>query len=269
MEKGELLGKGMTAEVYKWGQDKVLKLFSGDYKEEWIRREAEIGRRIYEAGVPSPAVFEMVDIDGRKGIIFERIPGRTVVGSLMAEPWKYMSFIRKMAHFQYEIHKRSAEGLPTQKERFRSTIMRSSELLGDRMDRILDYLDSLPVGSSICHGDFYLSNIMLTDKGMVAIDWSSGHIGDPSGDVARTCIIINSPAVPPGVPGFFSGMASFPRYMTYQAYLNEYIRVSKARTEDIDAWLLPVAAAKLRDNFPGEKKWLLGIIDERLARLGG
>jgi hypothetical protein len=26
MNKGKLLGKGMTAEVYEWGQDKVVKL---------------------------------------------------------------------------------------------------------------------------------------------------------------------------------------------------------------------------------------------------
>lgn len=29
MQKGSMIGKGMTAEVYEWGQDKVLPLNNG------------------------------------------------------------------------------------------------------------------------------------------------------------------------------------------------------------------------------------------------
>lgn len=267
MEKGELLGKGMTADVYKWGQDKVLKLFLDNYSEEWVKYEAEIGRKIHEAGVPSPAVFEIMEIDGRKGIIFERVFGKTLTGIILKQPWMFSSFVYQMARFQYSIHKQSTDGIPSQKERFTRTITLSSKILGDKISKILDYIDRLPDRDSICHGDLYLSNIINSNNKLVAIDWSSGYRGDPSGDVARTCLIINSPAVLPGTPDIMSAMTKFPKSLTLWTYLNEYMRISKIKFEDIDAWILPVAAAKLKDKIPGEEKWLLKIINKRLGQL--
>jgi len=268
MEKGELVGKGTTAEVYKWGQDKVLKLYLRNYKEEWVKYEAEIGQKIHEAGVSSPAVFDMVEIDGRKGIIFERVFGKTFTGMIFQQPWLFSSCVYQMARFQNNINKQHCtNGIPSQKEKFTRTISLSSGILGDKVKKILDYIDRLPDRDNICHGDMYLSNIIDSGNKLVAIDWSGGYRGDPSGDVARTCLIINSPAMLPGTPGILAEMSKFPKALTYNTYLNEYLRVSKTRFEDIDAWILPVAAAKLKDRIPGEEKWLMKIINKRLEQL--
>lgn len=267
MNKGELLGKGMTAEVYKWGEDKVLKLFLEGFKEEYINLEASNGKKLHEAGVPSPEVFDIVEIDGRKGIIFERILGNTMTDAFIKEPWKFINFIKQMSRFHSEIHKFSASDIPTQKERLEKTIRRSSEILGDRLDKILNYVDSLPGGNTICHGDFYLSNIMISGKKLVAIDWMSGYRGDPASDIARTYMMINTHATIPGTPHFMTSMADFPKSMTYKIYLNEYLKNSNIDTKRIDAWMLPVAASRLKDWVPGEKKWLMGIIDKRLKQL--
>ncbi len=266
MEKGELLGKGMTAEVYRWGQDKVLKLYLKNFPEELIKHEAEIGQKIHEAGVSSPAVFDIVEVEGRKGIIFQRIFGKTVTSMIAREPWLFYSFVKKMAEFHYKIHKHSTDGIPSQKEKFAQAITLSSKILGDRMKKILDYIDGLPEGDSICHGDFYLSNIIVSNGKFAAIDWTGGYRGDPSGDVARTCLIIDSPAELPGIPDFVVALSSFPKWLTYRTYLDEYQRVSKMKFENIDAWMLPVAAAKLKDRIPGEEKWLMKIIDKRLGQ---
>jgi hypothetical protein len=150
MNKGELLGKGMTAEVYAWGQDRVLKLYLENYREEWIRREADIGQRIHDAGVPSPAVYEMVEVDGRKGVIFQRIYGKTAVGLLASRPYLFCDYVFQMAGFHYKIHQYSADGIPSQKERLSSLIRLSSDLLGSyKVKRILSYLDRLPVGELV------------------------------------------------------------------------------------------------------------------------
>ncbi len=267
MEKGELLGKGMTAEVYKWGQDKVLKLFRDNYSEEWVKFEAEIGQKVHEAGVSSPNVFETVEIDGRKGIIFERIPGKTLTGIILKQPWLYGNCLYQMARFHNSIHKHFSNSIPTQKEKFTRVISRSSEILGDKVAKILDYVDRLPDGDNICHGDMYLSNIINSNNRLVAIDWSSGYRGDPAGDVARTCLIINSAAVLPGTPDIMAAMLKFPKSLTCHTYLNEYMRLAEIEYKDIEAWILPVAAAKLKDKIPGEEKWLMKIIDKRLEQL--
>jgi uncharacterized protein (TIGR02172 family) len=266
MEKGELLGKGMTADVYKWGQDKVIKLFKEGYREEWIKREAAIGRKIHEAGVPSPAVFDMVEIDGRRGIILQRIFGKSMLALLVKEPWRFLSLVQQLAGFQQKIHEFSTEGLPSQKERFSQVIALSSGILGDKAKKIIEFVDTLPEGDSICHGDLYLGNIMVSNDKLVAIDWSSAYRGDPSGDVARTCLLINTPAVPPGIPDIVGTMSTFPKWMTCRLYLNEYIRASKDKLENLDAWMLLVAAARLKSRIPGEEKWLMEIIDKQLKQ---
>jgi thiamine kinase-like enzyme len=172
-----------------------------------------------------------------------------------------------MARFQNSIHKHSSNSIPTQKEKFTRVISCSSEILGDKVAKILDYVDRLPDGDNICHGDMYLSNIINSNNKLVAIDWSSGYRGDPAGDVARTCLIINSAAVLPGTPDMMAAMLKFPKSLTCRAYLDEYMRLAKIEYKDIAAWILPVAAAKLKDRIPGEEKWLMKIINKRLEQL--
>lgn len=267
MNKGDLLGRGKTAEVYKWGEDKVLKLYFPYCEEEWINREIQITQKVHEAGVPSPAVFDEVEVDGRKGVVFQRIFGKTMMSALETEPWAFFDYVHQMIAFHYKIHKYSTEGIPSQKEKFTFSIKCSSKILGDKVKKILDYVDTLPEGSSICHGDLYLSNVLVSNSKLVAVDWSGGYRGNPLGDVARTCLIIDSPAVPPGIPCFMSNLNAYPRRLTYWKYLTEYMKLANVKFADIDAWMLPVAAAKLKDKIPGEDKWLMKIINKRLKLL--
>ena len=77
--KGDPIGVGRIAEVFAWGDDQVLKLFRAEFPQEWADYEAEMGRAVHAAGVTSPAVGEVIEIDGRKGIVFERVDGPTML----------------------------------------------------------------------------------------------------------------------------------------------------------------------------------------------
>ncbi len=268
MEKGRFLGNGVTSEVYKWGQDKVLKLFFEKYStDDWVNHEADVGHMVHQAGIDTPAVYDKVEIDGRKGIIYQRIYGKSITEQLMTEPWNLYYYIQRMADLQFNIHAFSSNGLLSQKERFTFMIGCSSYLLGDREARILEYMESLPAGTSICHGDLYFNNIIVSGAKLVPIDWNGAYIGNPLGDVARTYLMINSPTVPAGMPEAFAMFFCYPKYLASCTYLNAYLKLTDAKFEDIDAWMLPVAAARLKDNIPGEREWLLSIINDRLVKL--
>ena len=265
MSKGDLIGKGMTAEVYEWGLDKVLKLYFDRFSDDWINYEAKIGTAVHAAGVPSPAVYDIVEVNGRKGIIFQRISGKSILKHIQSEPWNVYKYVRQLAELQFEIHQYSSSELPTQIERYSVRIKSSSKILGNLEQKILDYVETLPGGTSVCHGDLHFNNIIVSGNKLVPIDWNSAYQGNPLGDVARTCLMINSPSKPPGTPDIIMLMSQYAKWLTYWTYINEYMRLSKARFEDIDAWILPTAAAKLRDKLPGEEKRLMNIIKKRLG----
>ncbi|PNT90383.1 phosphotransferase family protein [Clostridium thermosuccinogenes] len=264
MIKGKMIGKGMTAEVYEWGQDKVLKLFFDNVTMERVDYEASIGKTVHEAGVPSPAVFGVIDAEDRRGIIYERIEGKTMFLHIQKEPWMVYHYAQQLARLQYEVHKCKLKNLPAQKDKFTDRIKSSSQILGDRLGKILDYMESLPDGNSVCHGDFHFNNIMVSGNRLVPIDWTNAYCGNPLGDVARTCLIMRSPLKYPEFPDIMMPIIQYTKWLICWTYLNEYMRLSKAGYKDIYAWILPVAAARLRDKVPGEEKWLMSVIDKHL-----
>lgn len=267
MKKGKLLGCGATAEVYEWGPDKILKLYFDKYSEEWVNNEAKVGHIVNQSGINSPIVYEEVKVGSRLGVIYQRIYGKTITEHLITEPWKLYYYIHQMAVLQNSIHNFSVNGLPTQKLRFTFSIRLSSYLLGYKVKRILEYMESLPDGESICHGDLYFNNIIVLGNTLVPIDWNSTYTGNRLGDVARTCMIMCSPAMINGIHDTVAMLSYYSKRLAYWAYISEYMRLAKVKFEDIDAWTLPVAAAKLKDNIPGERKWLMSIIDKRLELL--
>ena len=77
-EKGKLIGKGFTAQVYAWGDGRVLKLFESWRPAAKVEREFTITRAVHAAGLPVPAAHELVEVHRRP---------LGVVGSIT--PWNH------------------------------------------------------------------------------------------------------------------------------------------------------------------------------------
>lgn len=287
LQKGPLLGQGRTAEVFAWGNDKVLKLFYSWFPLWPIEYEAEVGRAVHETGVPAPKVYGVIDCDGRRGIIYQRVYGRSLIRHMEEKPWKIRRFAREMAALHLRIHsarpKEKNGKLPKGKDWFFSAIKEAQEILGEkRAADICEYVEKIDAGAChVCHGDFHPDNILVasdtgpcagnsaknplesTDLGLMAIDWTNAYAGNPFGDVARTCLMLQSPFMPEGVTKWFLLAARKIKQVVYKAYLSEYLRLSKATAGEMERWILPVAAARLRENVPGEREWLLAIVKHR------
>ena len=91
VEKGELIGRGRTAEVFAWGNNQVLKLFLKEWSLE-AEHEFGVAKGAHDLGAPVPAVERMVEIDGRQGIIFERITGPTMMAMMQSHPWRLVPY---------------------------------------------------------------------------------------------------------------------------------------------------------------------------------
>ena len=71
---GRLLAAGQRAEVFEWGS-RVVKLCRSTGSKQVIFREAAINAAVEALGLPVPAVWSVQQIDGRWGIVFDRVSG--------------------------------------------------------------------------------------------------------------------------------------------------------------------------------------------------
>ena len=270
MEKGALIGAGRTADVYAWGDEHVLKLY-----QEWmpavaIEREFAITRLARAGGLPVPAADEMLRIDGRLGIVFERVYGMSLLKILEARPWELIHVSRLLAEYQARMH---ACSLPPetlgQREQIEQGIAWAKDLSEAEKQKILGLLARLPDGDAICHGDFHPDNIIMTEHGPVIIDWMTGRRGHPLADVARTVLLIQTGGLPPGAAAAMRLVINASRNWLVTLYLTRYRQIRSASRAGIEAWILPLLAARLFEveSYPMEKQLLLKRIRLTLARM--
>jgi hypothetical protein len=112
----EILGQGYTADIYPWGENRVIKLFHKGISESSIKREFFVSKLVETLGLNVPKVFERRQYRGRKGILYERIDGPTMTQAISQEPENIKKFAYKLADLHDVIHRKKGMGLPQQKD---------------------------------------------------------------------------------------------------------------------------------------------------------
>ncbi|MBD3919012.1 phosphotransferase [Paenibacillus sp. PR3] len=265
------ISEGRTAEVFAHDQDKILKLYRDGFPADAVNYEFEVNRIAAILGIPAPRAFELVELEHKKGIVFERVEGSTLLHRSVQYPNELIRLAREFADLHYCIHKHEIDvervegsSILNQKEVLARNIRNASELSNEMKVEIIDYLRSLPDGNRLCHGDFHPDNVMIGDRNWV-IDWMTGMIGNPAGDVARTLLLFRYGTLPDEAPSIVKDALEWMREKINKEYLEQYLTHSGLQLRDIDDWMLPIAAARLTEWIPNEEKTLLlNLIAERL-----
>lgn len=259
-----MIGQGRTAEIYAM-EDKALKLFRADMGHKSVAKEYSIGKLIAETGVPSPQVYDMVSIEGRQGIIYQLVAGKTMLEHISGHPFSLGRYALILAHLHHGVHQHTVTGLPNQVHSLAEAISEVTALSHHQRKAILQHLKSLPQGDKLCHGDFHPDNVMVTPAGPIVLDWMNATVGNPAADVARSIILLRDAIPPPGLPGWKATMLSLLRARFFRAYIREYYRISALNPRLVETWLLPVAAARLVEELPtAEKQSLQKIVHQHL-----
>ena len=272
MTKYRLIGRGRTAEILAWGGSRALKLYLERSRREYVRREAEVSRFVHRAGLPAPAVYDadtedgLFEIDGRLGILYERIDGPSMLRELARRPWMIYPFAKAFAALHARIHSVPGEGLPRMRERLERAIDRAEGYLSEAVRRrIRSHLDALPEEERVCHGDFHPDNILLGGRGPIVIDWGPASAGHPLADVAWTVLLFRFADVPPGTPRAVRLISSLLRKLFLRIYLRTYFILTGRSREDLLSWLGPVAVLRLADDIPEERERLIKLINREFG----
>jgi uncharacterized protein (TIGR02172 family) len=267
MPLGALIGRGRTAEVYSWGEGRIVKLYLLDWPETTVRYEQEMARIVMEAGLAAPRFYGRVELDGRQGLVYERVDGPSMLRQVVSSPWRLGHTARQFAALHAALHARQRPELHSQREGLRRQIGRVLVLSEEQKARILAYLDTLPDGDVVCHGDFHPDNILMAGRGPVVIDWTNASRGNAMGDVARTWLLFSTACTPPSVSRLTRAVINRLRAAFLRVYLRAYWRLGGGSMALVEAWMLPVAAARLAEHVPGEEAQLLEMVEQRLAAL--
>jgi aminoglycoside phosphotransferase (APT) family kinase protein len=198
---GERIGIGRTAEVYAWGSDRVVKLLRPGFPDGQGTAEAEASELVSNLVESAPRFFGTTRIDGRLGLIYQRLAGPSMLDELSDHPWGMGKLARALAALHAEMHGRDAPGLHGMRAAFRRAIERVGDELPDHArEASLQRLEALPDGTAICHGDMHPGNVLMTPAGPVVIDWLGAASGPPAGDVARTLLLLRDSAIPADIP---------------------------------------------------------------------
>ena len=167
-----LIARGRTADVYAWEGGQVLKLFHDWVSLESIQYEQLIAHEIHARNIRSPAVGELIRIDGRNGLLYEHIEGKPMFEVILCKPWLFFKCARIFAKLHADMHESVLSvQVPTQRERLRRKLLGVSALPTSTQQALLEALNDLPEDNRVCHGDFHPANVLMTEKGGFVIDW--------------------------------------------------------------------------------------------------
>jgi len=236
----KLIGTGLTSEVISWGEERVLKLFLPLVTAASVQREFTVSRAIHAAGVPIPAVFEILQIGQRHGIVFEWVRGHSLLKQVELKPWTLFAAARQLAELHARVHAYPAlAGLPAQREQIERWINGADDFSDAGKELARRHIAKLPPGNCLCHGDFHPANILLTPRGPMIIDWSDATCGHALADVARTSVLFESADLPRETSLQVRLLMKVVRRLLHSAYLRRYLELRPGTLDEIERWRVP------------------------------
>jgi aminoglycoside phosphotransferase (APT) family kinase protein len=238
----------------------VLRLGVSNAQAPAVDREALVLKAARAAGAPVPTPHERIELDGRPGLIVERLGAGDLLSVLDRRPWAVWSVARTLGRLHAELHDVAApQELPQLRDQVRAAL--GSPLVpADVRDRTLSLLDDLPDGQSLCHGDYHPANVLPREAGGFAvIDWGHAARGDPSCDVARACLLLTTAALPDDAPQFNQALNRIGRRILLAGYLRAYRRHDGNSALAFARWTPVMAAARLSEDIEAERDTLLAI----------
>lgn len=263
----ERIAAGREAEIFAWGDGKVLRLFREDRSREAVEREAAALAAVRAALPNVPAPGDCVEVDGRIGLVMERIDGPNLFDVIAQQPYRVRAIGAETGRLHAAINGIAAPpSLITTRERMHASIARSDAVPERLRAYLLDIVASLPEGDRLCHGDFHPGNVLRSDRGPTVIDWVNATRGDPAGDFARTSLMLDVGAPPPDAPALIRIGASFARRLMSHAYRRAYLAQRPLDPALVARWRIAHAGLRLTERIAEERPKLLAMLERATAR---
>ncbi len=244
MKLDRIIAERTGKTIYRDG-DNCIKVFDEGYSKSDVLNEALNQSRVEETGLNIPKIKGVTMIDGKWAIVSEYIEGKTLDRLIEEYPDKKDEYLTLFVDIQIEMHQKTCELLTKLKDKMNRKISLSSLDATTRYD-LHTRLEGMPKHKKLCHGDFNLSNVILTSDGKsYIIDWSHATQGNASADVARTYLLF-------WLNGDIDGA---------NRYLDLFCKKSNTAKQYVQKWMPIVAASQSVKGNEKERQFLLSWVD--------
>lgn len=183
----ELFGEGGTSFTYNSKKDDtiMLKLYKDGFPIEEAENEFITNKRIEKFGFNIPRIFDMVNVNGKTGILFERIKNKISFSRMMTDDRTKIEYCAKeMATYGRKLHTTPCDTnlFVNRKEYFKETILKTS-LSNDVKEILMNGLSNVKDEASCLHGDFQPSNFLYANDNIYMIDLGNFSYGNHMFDI--------------------------------------------------------------------------------------
>lgn len=283
----ERIGAGACGEVFRMDEETIIKLYYPRVRREEIEREKALAKKAFVMGVPTAISYDIVEADGRTGVVYELIRSKTLGELIREDEGRLEEYAAMYAEVCRTIHSIRAEPgeLPSFKELNREDIPNITGITEEERAYLYRSLDLVPERMNCLHGDLNINNIMVQNGECCLIDMGEFSTGTPVFDLSR--ILFSMEFAAPGETEFnsFYKMPQKKVREVLHLFLRKYFgcaTLEQAREKDPDvAWLYPLAwfrccTSMLKGGRWGEEKRALALellrtklipfVDEHSAR---
>ena len=263
-----LVAHGGQAEIYDYGDGKVLRVAKRPQDFDRIRYEYSVYSILAESGISVPRAYELVTVDGAPAIIMDKVAGSTMMSGIARNPLQLTTRARELARLHLGLREFNvASGLTPTKSKAEFCINHSQILSDHTKQTVLEVLKGLPDGDALCHGDFHPGNIICNGGKNYIIDWVGASRGDFHADMAHTYILLR---VVPRVP-HVSGIMHFMQKRVGRSMADHYLAgISSEISLDYEVfskWVLINAAERTYHGLDSEQEHLQLFIGKYLEIL--
>lgn len=184
-----LQGKSGSARSYhhKSNNRLMLKLFTGErVGAEHAKLEFRQSKAVEACDINIPKALELVEMDGKTGILYERVLNKTSISKLcMENPDRVEELGRYFANQSRILHstKCTSDAIPSIREKLAETINNHWGLNASDKAKLMRLCDFLEDRDTCLHGNLHTGNFIIAGEIPYWIDLSAFSKGDPMFDL--------------------------------------------------------------------------------------
>ena len=199
-----MIARGTRSSIHAYGPGAVVKVPEPATPETWIEFEAAYAEAARVSGAPVPRLLGLERVDGRAASVWERVDGPSLWQRIVDAPARSGEFGALLADVHEALFRVVPPAtLPSQRDRLTTKIRVAAATIDAAHAAALALIPAPSGRPRLCHGDLHPSNIILSDRGPVLVDWFDASRGDPTADIARSWVVLLAEGAdaPPHLPG--------------------------------------------------------------------